>query len=163
MPTSPTLAEHIENRNETNTETEKTESLESLPQTLTLTFEALDDQKAQDYINNWLGDIAEIEEKKNLAKNQNKVDPIKLGVLLAPQTISNATQPVNLGAGMMSEFSFSKRLKLDVGLAYARQQITPTNSNRNWLSSSEAFHQLMHWMSQLYSLNLQERPFQGIL
>jgi hypothetical protein len=45
---------------------------------------------------------------------------------------------LSLGAGMMSEFSFSKRLKLDVGLAYARQQITPTSSNRNIMSSSDA-------------------------
>jgi hypothetical protein len=38
----------------------------------------------------------------------------------------------------MSEFSFSKRLKLDVGLAYARQQMTPSTSGGNSLMVSDA-------------------------
>lgn len=84
------------------------------------------EQEAIDYIQNWLGDKSKIDLSNSMVKVENKKEPIKLGVLIAPQTISNTTQALNLGAGIMSEFSFSRRLKLDVGLAYARQQIEPT-------------------------------------
>lgn len=139
LPTTPAMVDNSENRNDINIAPENPESLESLPKRLTLTLDNKDEENVEEYINKWLGGVAEIEEKKTIAKNESKTDPIKLGVLLAPQTISNATQAVNLGAGMMSEFSFSKRLKLDVGVAYARQQITPGNSNRDFLGVSEAY------------------------
>ena len=131
LPNNPTLAENIENRFDNNIILEKSEILNESPKTLTMTFDANEEQKVQDYIKSWLGEEVEIEDKKTVAKLDNKAEPIKLGVLVAPQTISNATQAVNLGAGMMSEFSFSKRLKLDVGLAYARQQTTSTVSVGN--------------------------------
>jgi len=85
------------------------------------------EQQARDYIQNWLGDEGKIDPNNTLVKVDSKKEPIKLGVLVAPQTISNTTQTLNLGAGIMSEFSFSRRIKLDVGLAYARQQIEPTS------------------------------------
>ncbi len=84
------------------------------------------EQEAIDYIQNWLGDEKEIDLSKTIVEVESKKEPIKLGVLVAPQTISNTTQALNLGAGIMSEFSFSRRIKLDVGLAYARQHIEPT-------------------------------------
>ena len=80
---------------------------------------------AQDIINEWLNDVKpELEMEKTLATNK---DPFRLGVLLSPQSISNATQSLNLGAGVMSEFSFSRRLKLDVGMAYAKQNRIPSS------------------------------------
>lgn len=85
------------------------------------------EQQAKDYIQNWLGDEVKIDPSNTLVKVESKKEPVKLGVLVAPQTISNTTQTLNLGAGIMSEFSFSRRIKLDVGLAYARQQIEPTS------------------------------------
>lgn len=138
LPTNPTLTENVKSRNDTNTASEKSESLNELSKSLTMTFDSENDQKAQDYIKSWLGDGVKIAEQATVAKLDNKSEPIKLGVLVAPQTISNATQPVNFGAGMMSEFSFSKRLKLDVGLAYARQQMTPSTSGGNSLMVSDA-------------------------
>jgi hypothetical protein len=130
----PTIAGNIEITNEINTTNEQIES--SIEKSKALTFNLDSEQKAMDYVKNWLGGETEIEEKQTLAKIDKKNDPVKLGVLVAPQTISNATQALNLGAGMMSEFSFSKRLKLDVGLAYARQQMTPSTSGGNRLMDS---------------------------
>jgi hypothetical protein len=95
------------------------------------------EQEAIDYIQNWLGDEKEIDLNNTLVKIENKKEPVKLGVLVAPQTISNTTQTLNLGAGIMSEFSFSRRIKLDVGLAYARQQIEPSSGGTFNYSSAD--------------------------
>lgn len=53
--------------------------------------------------------------------------PFKLGVLVAPQASSNPVAGMNLGAGLMSEFSLSKKIKLDVGVTYARLSMNPEN------------------------------------
>lgn len=95
------------------------------------------EQEAIDYIQNWLGDQKEIDPSNTLVKVESKKEPLKLGVLVAPQTISNTTQTLNLGAGIMSEFSFSRRIKLDVGLAYARQHIEPTSGEMVNFSSAD--------------------------
>lgn len=95
------------------------------------------EQQAKDYIQNWLGDEVKIDPSNTLVKVESKKEPVKLGVLVAPQTISNTTQTLNLGAGIMSEFSFSRRIKLDVGLAYARQQIEPTSGGTFNYSSAD--------------------------
>ncbi|WP_194976075.1 outer membrane beta-barrel protein [Aquiflexum lacus] len=134
----PIIAGNNESYNEFNMDSKVIESLIDSQKKITFDQNSDTEQKSLDYIKNWLGDKSEIETKQALAKNDHKNNPVKLGVLVAPQTISNATQTLSLGAGMMSEFSFSKRLKLDVGLAYARQQITPTSSSRNAMSSSDA-------------------------
>jgi hypothetical protein len=94
-------------------------------------------QEAIDYIQNWLGDEKEIDLSNTLVKVEGKKEPLKLGVLVAPQTISNTTQTLNLGAGIMSEFSFSRRIKLDVGLAYARQHIEPSSGGMINFSSAD--------------------------
>lgn len=81
-------------------------------------------EKAQEIINEWLADATpELEDNKD---GGNFAKTLRFGVLVAPQTISNATQALNFGGGLMTEFSFSNRLKLDVGLAYAKQYLTPT-------------------------------------
>jgi hypothetical protein len=97
--------------------------------------EQMTQEEAIDQIKEWKGEnaVALIENEK--PKESFGKDPVKLGVLVAPQTISNSTQSVNLGAGLMSEISFSKRLKLDVGLAFARQNISPT-SGGSYLSAN---------------------------
>ncbi|GAB2624588.1 outer membrane beta-barrel protein [Belliella aquatica] len=82
-----------------------------------------DEQEAQKMIDAWLKEDLTDSDKEVKSKDLDKV--MRLGVILAPQTISSNTQAMNLGAGLMSEFSFSKRLKLDVGLAYAQQSINP--------------------------------------
>ncbi|WP_373492797.1 hypothetical protein [Aquiflexum sp.] len=123
---------------ETNHDSKSNESFIDSSKALTFEQDSDAEKKTLDYIKNWLGDEAEIEKKQTIAKKDEKNGPVKLGVMVAPQTISNATQTLSLGAGMMSEFSFSKRLKLDVGMAYARQQITPTTSGRNALITSDA-------------------------
>lgn len=114
--------------------TEKTQAVEPFtlaPQTLL----AEENKAAIAALQKWLeeGDA----EKADL-KKEKSTDPFRLGVMVAPQTISNATQSLNLGAGIMSEFAFSKRLKLDVGLAYARQTINPESPRRGDYSVAQA-------------------------
>jgi hypothetical protein len=81
--------------------------------------------EAMERVNEWLA-----ENGSNLpvvAKKQSTA-PLKLGVMVSPQAISNATGGMNLGAGVMSEFPISTRLKLDVGVNYARQRMMPDRS-----------------------------------
>lgn len=135
-PSKSTVAENNESLIEIKKDTNLMEPFIDASKSLTFEQDSKTEEKTLDYIRNWLGEEPEIGEKQTLAKIEKKSDPVKLGLLVAPQTITNATQSLSLGAGMMSEFSFSKRLKLDVGLAYARQQITPTSSGRNMMISS---------------------------
>jgi hypothetical protein len=90
-------------------------------------LKATEEKQAEDKIQAWLNDgkdngFEESQEEK-VQKN-----PVRLGVLVSPQTISNSNQPLNLGAGLMSEISFSKRVKLDLGMAFASQNINPNGS-----------------------------------
>lgn len=91
-----------------------------LHQNLAATTEPLKEEEAQKIINTWaMADLPAREEKK-------KMDPgIKWGLVMAPQAASNTTMGLNLGGGVMSEISLSKRLKLDVGVTFARQSIVP--------------------------------------
>ncbi|WP_158858637.1 outer membrane beta-barrel protein [Lunatibacter salilacus] len=82
----------------------------------------MDQSEALDKVNEWLaenGSILPVTPKKERA------GPLKLGVMVSPQANSNATGGMNLGAGVMSEFSLTRRLKLDVGVNYARQSMVP--------------------------------------
>ncbi len=103
-------------------------------------------EDAMDFLENW----------KNLAEGNETQEkpkaplPFKLGVLVAPQSNSNPVSGMNLGAGVMSEISLSKKIKLDVGVTYARQSMSPDNqynmpqtmdmamarTNSNFLNSS---------------------------
>ncbi|WP_373521567.1 hypothetical protein [Aquiflexum sp.] len=132
------LADNKESINKTDKGFDANEPFIDASRALSFKDDSETEQKSLDYIKNWLGEDLGVQEKQMVAMIEKKNDPVKLGVLVAPQTISNTTQTLSLGAGMMSEFSFSKRLKLDVGLAYARQQITPTTSSRNSLRTSDA-------------------------
>ncbi|RPA67313.1 hypothetical protein EF405_15680 [Cyclobacteriaceae bacterium YHN15] len=101
---------------------------------------AAEEKQATDMVQLWLKDGIEEEFQKNAIVKDPK-SPIKLGVLISPQTISNSNQPLNLGAGLMSEISFSKRLKLDLGMAYASQNINPVGAffnNANAAQSEDA-------------------------
>ncbi|MCH7397591.1 PorT family protein [Belliella sp. DSM 107340] len=109
-------------------------------------FLADDVENAQQIINNWLAEV-KVEEDEKMSPRGGNDKAMRLGVILAPQTISNTTQSMNLGAGVLSEFSFSKRLKLDVGVAYARQTINPSVNNEvrgmnNAQNSSDASRSL---------------------
>lgn len=89
--------------------------------------EQMTQQEAMAQIQEWKGENELALKENEIPKEAFGKEPVKLGVMVAPQTISNSTQSLNLGAGLMSEFSFSKKLKLDVGLAFARQNISPTS------------------------------------
>jgi hypothetical protein len=93
-------------------------------------------QEALAQIQEWKGEETTAS-RESILKETNVNVPVKLGVLLAPQTISNSTQSINFGAGLMSELSFSRKLKLDVGMAYARHNISPT-SGGTWLMAGVA-------------------------
>jgi hypothetical protein len=91
-------------------------------------LKATEEKQAVDKIQAWLNDGKENEFEESQEEKEQK-NPVRLGVLVSPQTISNSNQPLNLGAGLMSEISFSKRLKLDLGMAFASQNINPNGSN----------------------------------
>jgi hypothetical protein len=123
-----TLAEKIEVSEDA--DKSKAEKSEAMQQAFALTPTPLlpdEPSAAIAAVKKWL---EEGNEEKPEIKKEKNIDPFRLGVMVAPQTISNATQTFNLGAGIMSEFAFSKRLKLDVGVAYARQNINPESSGR---------------------------------
>ncbi|UJP65583.1 outer membrane beta-barrel protein [Mongoliitalea daihaiensis] len=86
------------------------------------------EEKAFAYIQNLLS------EESNVIPSSKK-DPFRIGFLLAPQTVSNTNQTIGLSAGIMSEFSVSKKLKIDMGIAYAQQNINP-NTNGGILNAS---------------------------
>jgi len=98
--------------------------------------EQMTEQEAIVQIEEWKGEKAIALKENEVEKNAFGKEPIKLGVLVAPQTISNSTQSINMGAGLMSEISISKKLKFDVGLAYARQNISPNSNSGPMLASS---------------------------
>ncbi|EON77764.1 hypothetical protein ADIS_1683 [Lunatimonas lonarensis] len=78
--------------------------------------------QAQETIDRWLSAADKAADSPVLPK---QAAPVKLGVLLAPQASSDAINGMNLGAGIMSEFSLSRRMKLDIGMTYARQNLSP--------------------------------------
>jgi hypothetical protein len=88
-----------------------------------------EEQDAKAAISAWLQEGKETDEEKE----KPYAAPVKLGVVVAPQAVANSNQSLNLGGGLASEFSFSKRLKLDVGMVYASQNLNPSNSNFNSL------------------------------
>lgn len=67
------------------------------------------------------------ESRANEQEEKSKTAPVRLGLVVAPQAVANSNQSLNLGGGLASEFSFSKRLKLDVGMVYASQNLMPNN------------------------------------
>jgi len=79
---------------------------------------------AEDAIKNWLNEGSVLTNQLTVSEKQ----PVKLGLLLTPQAISQGVEGLNFGAGVMSQFSFSKRLKLDLGLAMAKQQMNLNSS-----------------------------------
>ncbi|MCC5938063.1 MAG: hypothetical protein JJU34_12345 [Lunatimonas sp.] len=82
----------------------------------------MDLNEALQVLNQWMADGAEQQPSPVVPKS---TAPIKLGVLVAPQASSDAVNGMNLGAGVMSEFSLSRKLRLDVGMTYARQTLSP--------------------------------------
>ncbi|MBW3468770.1 cell envelope integrity protein TolA [Arthrospiribacter ruber] len=82
---------------------------------------AEEEVKAQEKINKWLADAEEKAPKKDEAKSE----PLKLGVFVTPQSTSSSTQAVNLGAGVITELPVSNKFKIDLGIAYARQNLSP--------------------------------------
>lgn len=68
------------------------------------------------------------EEKETVPDNRSKeAGNFKVGLMVSPQSNSNPVSGMNLGAGLVSEISLSRKLKLDVGLAYANQSISQQN------------------------------------
>lgn len=87
-----------------------------------------DSDKAQMYINQWKNEAQiPVSEPESSTKDNSK--NVRLGVMVGPQTSSNPVAGMSLGAGVMSEFSFSNRFKLDIGVTYARHSLVPDNGN----------------------------------
>lgn len=84
-----------------------------------------EEQEAKATIEAWMQEGKDTGTKENEEKS--KTAPVRLGLVVAPQAVANSNQSLNLGGGLASEFSFSKRLKLDVGMVYASQNLMPNN------------------------------------
>ncbi|WP_291787387.1 outer membrane beta-barrel protein [Cecembia sp.] len=65
---------------------------------------------------------------EEVQKTTEKENPVKLGLMLIPQSTNSSNQSLNLGAGLVSEIPLSKRLKIDIGMAYASQNLNPGNN-----------------------------------
>lgn len=101
-------------------------------------------EKIQLYLEQWK---AEGQSAHLVAGEKNTDNNVRLGILVGPQTSSNPVSGMSLGAGVVSEFSFSKRLKLDVGITYGRHSLVadnslPRNEMMNSPQSNEAFQSL---------------------
>lgn len=75
--------------------------------------------EAQSLVDQWKSPGSE-EQSKEVASSEKT---FKLGLMVSPQANSNPVSGMNLGAGIMSEISLTKKLKLDIGLAYANQRM----------------------------------------
>lgn len=81
---------------------------------------ALSESDAERMIAEWKAEEKEAE----LQTKSNVSGAFKVGLMVSPQSNSNPVSGMNLGAGVMSEISLSRKLKLDVGLAYANQSVS---------------------------------------
>ncbi|GGF46568.1 porin family protein [Echinicola rosea] len=97
----------------------------------------MDENVAQNWVDEWKeGEKSESSEKdvKNtntiIKNDQGKESPFRLGIQAGPQAASSSTSGMQLGAGVVSEFSISDRIKLDVGVNYAHQQFEPETLNK---------------------------------
>lgn len=81
--------------------------------------QAMSVAEAQSLVDQWKSPSSEEESKEVVSPERT----FKLGLMVSPQANSNPVSGMNLGAGIMSEISLSKKLKLDVGLAYANQRM----------------------------------------
>ena len=82
-----------------------------------------DTERAQRYLDQWKAEGQDMETRKESSSSSN----VRLGLLVGPQAASNQISGMSLGAGVVSEFSISKRLKLDVGVTYASHNMSPDN------------------------------------
>jgi hypothetical protein len=87
------------------------------------TAQNTDGQAAQQWIDQWKSDG-----QNPLENPKDKDNNVRLGLLVGPQTSSNPVSGMSLGAGVMSEFSISNRLKLDIGVTYASHSMVPESS-----------------------------------
>ncbi|AWW30315.1 hypothetical protein DN752_09365 [Echinicola strongylocentroti] len=89
----------------------------------------MDEQVAEAWVDKWKNGEQESETPRNnntIIKNESdKESMVRLGVQAGPQAASNSTSGMQLGAGVVSEFSISERIKLDVGVNYAHQRFEP--------------------------------------
>ncbi|MDO6437677.1 outer membrane beta-barrel protein [Cyclobacterium sp. 1_MG-2023] len=81
--------------------------------------QAMSVAEAQSLVDQWKSPSSEEQSKEVVSPERT----FKLGLMVSPQANSNPVSGMNLGAGIMSEISLSKKLKLDVGLAYANQRM----------------------------------------
>lgn len=95
---------------------------------------SMDEQVAQQLVDEWKEGDNSGEEPKNthtIIQNDKGLESLfRLGIQAGPQAASNAISGMQLGAGVVSEFSISDRIKLDVGVNYAHQQLEPETLNK---------------------------------
>lgn len=87
---------------------------------------AMSEADAQNLVDTWKAPDMN-DDAKQVAETPKS---FKLGLMVSPQASSNPVSGMNLGAGIMSEISLSRKLKLDVGLAYANQSMGAQNNQR---------------------------------
>ena len=94
---------------------------------------AMDSESAQAWVEEWkngVEDKATEGKSETIIKNDKPKNPFRLGVVAGPQAASNPVSGMQFGGGVMSEFSLSDKLKVDIGVTYAHQSIEPDQSSK---------------------------------
>ncbi|UCS94083.1 PorT family protein [Echinicola marina] len=97
--------------------------------TSTAPSDEMEEEKAQAWVEQWKN--GEEEEKSNaetIIKQDKDQNLFRLGVIGGPQSASNQISGMQFGGGIISEFSLNDKLKIDVGVTYARQSIEANSS-----------------------------------
>ncbi len=92
--------------------------------------EEIDEEKAKAWVEKWKN--GEQEAKTNsetIVKRTKDQNPFRLGVIGGPQSASNQVSGMQFGGGVISEFSLSDKLKIDVGVTYAHQSVEANSSS----------------------------------
>ncbi|WP_186753907.1 outer membrane beta-barrel protein [Echinicola salinicaeni] len=91
--------------------------------------EQLDEVDAQAWVEKWKnGDDDGKTNSETIIKRKREHNPFRIGVIGGPQSASNQVSGMQFSGGVISEFSLSNKLKIDVGVTYARQNIEANSS-----------------------------------
>lgn len=92
--------------------------------------EEIDEEKAKAWVEQWKNGEEEAKPNSETIVKRNKdQNPFRLGVIGGPQSASNQVSGMQFGGGVISEFSLSDKLKIDVGVTYAHQSVEANSSS----------------------------------
>ncbi|GAB4107596.1 hypothetical protein GCM10028791_00420 [Echinicola sediminis] len=95
--------------------------------------ETMDENAAKNWVEDWKNGQdpgKSTGSSETVVKNERAKNPFRLGVMGGPQAASNPVSGMQFGGGLVSEFSLSDKLKLDIGLTYAQQRMEPNRESK---------------------------------